>query len=362
MRHDQLVSALSETIGPRYVLHRPEELLLYAYDGSTLDPALPQLVVLPGSTEEVAAVVRLAAAAGYPIVARGAGTGLSGGSVPSAGGMVVALTRLNRIMQINPVERTAEVQAGVVNLDLSMQAAPYGLHFAPDPSSRRASTIGGNVAANAGGPHCLKYGVTANHVPAATVVLSDGSIVRLGSAAPDAPGYDLLGAFIGSEGTFGIVTDFTVLLTPVGEEVRTLLAVYDDLDAAGRSVTAIMAAGILPATMELMENLGVRMLEEQMHVGYPADARAVLLIEIDGLHEEFGAASATAWYPLPAAWRMRSTAGPGCRRTRATLGRAQKYADGLYPGCAALPYSGCGGAAFAPAGDDPPLRGDCPAL
>jgi len=286
MQHDQLIAALSEAIGSRYVLHRTEELLLYAYDGSTLDQALPQLVVLPGSTAEVAAVVRLAAAAGYPIVARGAGTGLSGGSVPSAGGMVVALTRLNRIMQIDPVERTAEVQAGVVNLDLSMQAAPYGLHFAPDPSSQRASTIGGNVATNAGGPHCLKYGVTANHVLTATVVLSDGSVVRLGSAAPDAPGYDLLGAFIGSEGTFGIATEFTVRLTPVGEEVRTLLAVYDNLDAAGRSVTAIMAAGMLPATMELMENLGVRMVEEQMHVGYPADARAVLLIEIDGLHEE----------------------------------------------------------------------------
>lgn len=284
--HQHLIAALTEIVGPRYVLQRPEELLLYAYDGSSLDQALPQLVVVPGSTAEVAAVVRLAAAAGYPLVARGAGTGLSGGSVPVAGGIVLVLTRLNRILKIDPVERTAEVQAGVVNLDVTTAAAPYNLHFAPDPSSQRASTIGGNVASNAGGPHCLKYGVTAHHVLAATVVLSDGNIVRLGTVAPDAPGYDLLGAFIGSEGTFGIVTEVTLRLTPNGEDVCTLLAVYDDLEAASTSVSAIMAAGMIPATMELMENLGIRMVETQMRVGYPATARAVLLIEIDGLREE----------------------------------------------------------------------------
>lgn len=285
-QRDRLIGELINAIGAPYVLHRPEELMLYEYDGSSLDQAIPEVVALPGSTAEVAAVVRSTTAAGYPVVARGAGTGLSGGSVPEAGGVVVSLVRMHQVLSIDPIDRTAVVQSGVVNSDLSVQAAPYGLHFAPDPSSQRASTIGGNVASNAGGPHCLKYGVTAHHVLAATVVLSDGGIVTLGSTAPDAPGYDLLGAFIGSEGTFGIVTEVTVRLTPDSEDVRTLLAVYDDLDAASASVSAIIAAGILPTALELMNGLGVRMVEEWAHVGYPTDAEAVLLIEIDGLRAE----------------------------------------------------------------------------
>jgi glycolate oxidase len=276
--------------------------MLYEYDASALDMDLPDVVVVPASTAEVAAAVRIGAAAGWPIVARGAGTGLSGGSVPAAGGLVISVARLNRILRIDPESRSAVIQPGVVNVDLSAAAAAYDLHFAPDPSSQKSSTIGGNAAENAGGPHCLKYGVTTNHIIAATVVLSDGSVVELGGAAASAPGYDLLGAFVGSEGTLGIATELTVRLTPNPEDVRTFLAIYYDdpvpgaagasgqgLDAASDSVSAIIAAGILPAALEMFEGVGIRIAEESVHAGYPTDARAVLLIEIDGMREELDA-------------------------------------------------------------------------
>jgi glycolate dehydrogenase FAD-linked subunit len=285
----QLIAQLQEAVGAEAVLHRPEELMLYEYDASALDLAVPDVVVVPSSTAEVAAAVRVGAAAGWPLVARGAGTGLSGGSVAAAGGLVVSLARLDRILRIDPVSRVAVVQPGVVNLELSTAAAPYGLHFAPDPSSQKSSTIGGNAAENAGGPHCLKYGVTTNHIVAATVVLSDGSVVRLGGEAPGAPGYDLLGAFVGSEGMLGIATELTVRLTPNPEDVRTFLAIYDDLAAAAGSVSAIVAAGIVPAALEMIEGLGIAVIEQSIHAGYPLDARAVLLIEIDGLREELDA-------------------------------------------------------------------------
>jgi glycolate oxidase len=289
LNRDQLIAQLEDAVGPEYVLHRPAELMLYEYDASALDLATPEIVVVPADTAEVARAVQVAAAAGWPVVARGAGTGLSGGSVPAAGGVVVSLARLDQILRIDPVARLAVVQPGVVNVDLSAAASAHHLHFAPDPSSQRSSTIGGNVAENAGGPHCLKYGVTTNHVLAATVVLSDGSVVQLGGEAPGAPGYDLLGAFVGGEGTLGIATELTVRLTPDPEEIRTFLAIYDDLDAAADSVSAIIAAGIIPAALEMLEGLGVRLVEEYIHAGYPTDARAVLLIEIDGLHEELAA-------------------------------------------------------------------------
>ena len=286
LSRDQLIAQLEAAIGPAYVLHRRAELMLYEYDASALDLAAPDIVVVPDSTAEVAAVARIATAAGWPLVARGAGTGLSGGSVPAAGGVVVSLARLHRILRIDPIARLAVVQPGVVNVDLSVAASAQRLHFAPDPSSQKSSTIGGNAAENAGGPHCLKYGVTTNHIIAATVVLSDGSVVQLGGEAPNAPGYDLLGVFVGSEGTLGIATELTVRLTPDPEEIRTFLAIYDDLDAAADSVSAIIAAGIIPAALEMLEGLGVRLVEEYIHAGYPTDARAVLLIEIDGLREE----------------------------------------------------------------------------
>lgn len=286
---DTLIAQLQSALGAANVLHRCEERMLYEYDASALDVALPDVVVVPVSTAEVATAVRIGAAAGWPVVARGAGTGLSGGSVAIAGGLVVSLTRLNSILRIDPANRLAVVQPGVVNVELSAAAAAYGLYFAPDPSSQKSSTIGGNVAENAGGPHCLKYGVTTNHVLAATVVLCDGTVVRLGGTAPDAPGYDLLGAFVGSEGTLGIATELTVRLTPNPEDVRTFLAIYDDLDAAADSVSAIIAGGIIPAALEMLEGQGIAVVEQAVHAGYPLDARAVLLIEIDGLREELDA-------------------------------------------------------------------------
>lgn len=288
----ELIAQLTAAIGPQHTLHRAEELMLYEYDASALDMAEPDVVVVPANTAEVAAVVRIAAAAGWPVIARGAGTGLSGGSVAAAGGLVVSLARLDRVLMIDAVSRSARVQAGVVNVELSEYAAPYGLHFAPDPSSQKSSTIGGNAAENAGGPHCLKYGVTTNHILEATVVLADGSIVTLGSEAPDAPGYDLLGVFVGSEGTLGIATEFVVKLTPNAEDVRTFLAIYDELDPAADTVSAIIAEGIIPAALEMFEGIGISIVEQSVHAGYPTDARAVLLIEIDGLREELDAQAA----------------------------------------------------------------------
>ena len=282
----QLIAELRTIVGPRHVLYRPEELMLYEYDGSALDQATPDLVVVPASTAEVAAVAKLAHAHGLPLIARGAGTGLAGGSIPEQGGIVVSLARLDQLLSVDPLGRTAVVQPGLVNSDLTAQVTQYGLHFAPDPSSQRASTIGGNVAANAGGPHCLKYGVTTNHILSATVVLADGSVRKLGSLAPDAPGYDLLGVFVGSEGTLGIVTELTVRLTPNAEAVQTFLAIYDDMEAAAETVSAIIKAGIIPAALEMLVGIGIAAVEESVHAGYPPDAEAVLLIEIDGLNEE----------------------------------------------------------------------------
>jgi glycolate oxidase len=282
----ELIAALQPIVGAPYVLHRPEELMLYEYDGSALDQATPDVVVVPASTEEVAACLRAAHRLGVPVVARGAGTGLAGGSVPAGGGLVVSLARMDRVLQIDPDARLAVVQPGVVNSELSVAAAPHGLHFAPDPSSQRSSTVGGNLAANAGGPHCLKYGVTAAHVVAATLVLHDGAVLRLGSLAPDAPGYDLLGVVVGSEGTFGVVTEITVRLTPNPEDLRTFLAIYDDMRAASNTVSAVIAAGIVPAALEMLVGEGIAAVEAAVHAGYPTDARAVLLIEIDGLRED----------------------------------------------------------------------------
>ncbi len=280
-----LLDALRQAIGVPYVLSRAEELMLYEFDGSALDQAVPEVVVVPASTAEVAACVRLAAQYGLPVVARGAGTGLAGGSVPEQGGLVVALTRLNQVLSVDPVARTAVVQPGVINTDLSVAVAAHGLHFAPDPSSQRASTVGGNAACNAGGPHCLKYGVTTNHILAATVVLSDGNVVELGGNAPDAPGYDLLGVMVGSEGTLGVITQLTVRLTPDPEAIRTFLAIYDELEPAAATVSAIIAAGIIPAALEMLVGEGIAAVEAAVQAGYPDDARAVLLIEIDGLHD-----------------------------------------------------------------------------
>jgi glycolate oxidase len=280
----RLVRRLERVVGRDGVLWRPEELLAFEYDG-TIEKALPQAVVFPADAQQVAEVVRLALEAGQPVVPRGAGTGLSGGSVAALGGVVVALTRMKRILEIDTVNRFAVCEPGVVNLELSKAAEPHGLYYAPDPSSQRACTLGGNVAENAGGPHCLAYGVTTNHVLGLEVVLPDSSIVWLGGKARETPGYDLRGVFIGSEGTLGIVTKIVVRLLRMPEATRTLLAIFDEVDQASEAVSAIISRGILPSALEMMDREIIRAVEPALHVGYPLDAGAVLLIEVDGLRE-----------------------------------------------------------------------------
>ncbi len=280
----RVIQRLERAVGPDGVLWRPEDVLAFEYDG-TIERARPQVVVFPRETSEVAAVARIARDAGLPIVPRGAGTGLSGGAVAALGGVVVALTKMKRILEIDVNNRFAVVEPGVVNLDLSKAAAPYGLYYAPDPSSQRACTLGGNVAENAGGPHCLAYGVTTNHVLGLEIVTPEGDAVWLGGRAAETPGYDLRGAFVGSEGTLGIATKIVVRLLPVPEATRTLLAIFDEVDQASAAVSAIIGRGIVPAALEMLDRLVIAALEPALHVGYPVDAGAVLLIEVEGLHE-----------------------------------------------------------------------------
>jgi glycolate oxidase len=286
----RLLHDLKELFGSDGVLHQPEDLLLYEYDGS-VEVARPACVVFPRTTEDVIAVVRLANRYETPIVGRGAGTGLSGGALARQGGIVIVFSRMNRILEVDAENQRATVQPGVVNLDLSLAVAHTGLHFAPDPSSQKACTIGGNVSENSGGPHTLAYGVTANHVLAMTVVLPTGEVARLGSSALDSPGYDLTGLFVGSEGTLALVTEITVKLTRLPEAVKTLLAVYDKVDDATETVAEITRSGITPAACEMFDSWTIRAVEEYVHAGYPIGAAAVLLIDVDGLREAVEAAA-----------------------------------------------------------------------
>ena len=278
-----LADRLTEIVGPRGVLRRAGELVVYRSDGLPGYSKQPRLAVFPRTRDELVAIVRLLADQRVPFVPRGAGTGLSGGALADDV-VLVGLNRLTRILSIDPVERLAVVEPGVVNVALTRAATPYGLHYAPDPSSQAACTIGGNVAENAGGPHCLKYGVTLNHVRAITAILPDGEIVRLGNAEGEVEGYDLLGAFIGSEGCFGIALDVTVKLSPNPQAIRTLLADFTSVDAAARATSEIIASGILPAALEMMDAATIRAVEASIYAaGYPVDAEAILLIEVDGL-------------------------------------------------------------------------------
>ncbi|HEU4759901.1 MAG TPA: FAD-binding protein, partial [Dehalococcoidia bacterium] len=247
-----LIRDLQAAVGKRWVLHTPEDLIVYEYD-ATIERGLPEAVVLPDTAEQAAAVVRIARRQGVPVTARGAGTGLSGGAIPCDGGVVIATTRLNRILEIEPEDRLAVVEPGVINVDISKAVAPYGLYYAPDPSSQKACTIGGNVAENAGGPHCLRYGTTTNHVLGLEVVTADGDLVWLGGRTPDAPGYDLTGVAVGSEGTLCIVTKAIVRLLHRPESTVTLLAIFEEVDQASRAVSAIIGQGILPAALEMMD-------------------------------------------------------------------------------------------------------------
>jgi glycolate oxidase subunit GlcD len=283
MSADTLGTTLARIVGDRRVLQRPSALVAYESDGLPGYRQTPSLAVFPGTRDELIAVVRALATAGVPFVPRGAGTGLSGGALAD-GTVLIGLNRLTRILELDPVNRLARVEPGVVNTTLQKAAAVHGLHYAPDPSSQSACTIGGNVAENAGGPHCLKYGVTLNHTVACTVILPDGEIVTLGTPHGEAPGYDLLGAFVGSEGCFGIALDCTVRLLPNPPMVRTLLADFMSLHSAALATSAIIARGILPAALEMMDGAAVRLVEASVYAaGYPTDCDAVLLVDLDGV-------------------------------------------------------------------------------
>jgi len=284
LRGPELGRALVELLGPDAVLYQHEDLLPYGYDGA-VDTAQPDAVVLPTETADVAKLARFCAHHGVPIVPRGAGTGLSGGAIPVEGGVVVSFARMARILELDVANLRAVVQAGLVNLHLSTAAAPHGLHYVPDPSSQKACTLGGNVAENSGGPHTLAYGVTTNHVTGLEVVLSDGTVVRLGGKAVEQNGYDLVGTFVGSEGTLGIVTEITVKLTPLPEDRRTVMAAFPTMDNASDAVSAIIAAGIVPSAIELMDQLATEAVEASVGAGYPLDAGGILLAEVDGVRE-----------------------------------------------------------------------------
>ena len=282
---EALAAQLRAALGDDAVYRLPEDVIVYEYDYG-MDRGMPDLAVIPSTTEQVQAAVRLARAAGVPIVPRGAGTGIAGGAIPRHGGLVISTARLNRVMAIDVPNRCAVVQPGVVNLELSKLTEPLGLFFAPDPSSQKASTIGGNVGNNAGGPHCLSLGVTANHILGVEMVLEDGTLVRFGGKSSDSPGLDLTGLTVGSEGTIGIVTEVTVKLLPLPEAIRTTLAIFPSVAHASEAVSAVIGRGIVPAALEMMDRLALTAIEAAFHAGYPPEAGAVLLVEVDGLREQ----------------------------------------------------------------------------
>ena len=284
LRGPELGRRLQDLLGPEKVLSRPDDLMIYEYDGA-VDTATPDAVVLPADTQDVAKLARFCAEHHVPIVPRGAGTGLSGGAIPVFGGVVVSFARMSRILEIDVPNLRAVVQPGLINLHLSTAVAPHGLYFVPDPSSQKACTLGGNVAENSGGPHTLAYGVTTNHVTGLEVVLSDGTVLRLGGKALDQEGYDLVGAFVGSEGTLGIITEITVKLTPLPEDERTIMAAFPTMDQASETVSAIIADGIVPAAMEMMDTLAIEAVEAAVGAGYPLDAGGILLVEVDGVRD-----------------------------------------------------------------------------
>src|SRR3954452_5058993 len=280
-----VASKLRKIVGGDAVLDRPEDLMLYEYDGS-LARGAPTYVVFPQSAEQVSAIVKLAAREGLAIVPRGAGTGLSGGSIARQGGIILAFARMNRILEIDVANMRATVQPGVVNLDLSTALAPRGFYFAPDPSSQKSCTIGGNVAENSGGPHTLADGGAVASVPGIDAVLPDGRVVEFVVKNFSGCGYDLAGFFVGSEGTLGIATKITVRLTKLPESVATLLGIFNTVDDAANAVVAITAEGITPAALEMLDGWTLRVVEDATHAGYPKDSGAVLLIEIEGLREQ----------------------------------------------------------------------------
>ena len=285
MTFAQFIVAVQAVLGEENVVVHPDDLLVFEYDGS-IDRGMPSAVVFPANTSDVSRVMALAYEAGIPVVGRGSGTGLSGGAISPPGGVQIAFTRMQEVLEVDTENRHAVVEPGVVNLDLDIHVRKSGFRYAPDPSSQRACSLGGNIAENAGGPHCLAYGTTTNHVLGMEVVLEDGSVVHLGSMARETPGYDLRGVFVGSEGTFGIATRIAVRLLPVPESVKTYLGIFPDVDSACTAVSAVIGHGIIPAALEMLDALSIRAVQNVTDVGYPDDAGAVLLIELEGLDDE----------------------------------------------------------------------------
>jgi glycolate oxidase len=273
--------ALLETLGPQRILTEPLALALYARDGSMVQGSAA-VVALPTTVDELRTAVRIATRHGMSVVPRGSGTGLAGGATPVTDALVVATTKMNRILEVRPEDRLAWVEPGVINLDLANALRPYGFTFAPDPSSQQTSSIGGNVSTNAGGPHCLAYGVTSSHVLAVDVVMPDGSLERFGSEAPETAGYDLRGVVVGSEGTLGVVAAICVRLTSLASDVRTMLLDFTTVEDCAATVSAIIAGGVVPAAVEMMDQGIVIAAENFAHAGYPVDAAAILIVEVDG--------------------------------------------------------------------------------
>src|SRR3984893_1642900 len=278
-----LTSQLAAVVGQDGILTSPSELLVYECDGYTIEKNTPQIVVFPKSTEQVVTIVKACNEAKVPFLPRGAGTSLAGGCLAVGGGVMIALTRMKRILEVNYRDRYAVVESGVVNLWLTNHLKSQGYHFAPDPSSQGACTIGGNVATNSGGPHTLKYGVTVNHVLGVELVLPDGRVVQTGGPTEDNPGYDLTGVIVGAEGTFGVVTKVWVRITRNPEAYRTLLGVFETVDDATNTISDIIGAGIVPGALEMLDSLILQAVEAAFHFGFPLDAGAVLIMEVDGL-------------------------------------------------------------------------------
>jgi glycolate dehydrogenase FAD-linked subunit len=322
-----LADGLARIVDRRWVRSRPAELATYRADGLPTHESTPRLVVLPADKAEVAAVLRLLHLAGVPFVARGAGTGLSGGALADPDTVLVTLTRMNRILAVHPARRRAVVQPGVINARLSEAVAPFGLHYVPDPSSQSACTIGGNVAENAGGPHCLKYGVTTNHVTELEVVLPDGRTVRIGSPSGEPWGPDLVGLFVGSEGMFGVAVEITVRLEPIPRAVRTVFADFMALRSASEAVSAIIASGIVPAALEMMDQSCIQAVEASIYAtGARTDAAAVLLVEVDGSPEGVAAEGAVVEAILrKAGARDLRTAESAPERARLWQGRKKAF-------------------------------------
>ena len=306
MLDEAVIDGLRQAVGPQGLITSPNQLKTYECDGLTNFRTMPAAVVLPRSTAEVQAVVRVCAKYRVPFVARGSGTGLSGGALPAEGGVVIGFARMNRILEIDIPNQRVVVEPGVINAHVTEAVAKYGYFYAPDPSSQSVCTIGGNVAENSGGAHCLKYGFTTTHVLGMEVVLPDGELAHFGSAAVDAPGYDLTGLFVGSEGTLGVATKITLRIVKRPETVQVLLAAFDSIAQAGQAVSDIIAAGMLPAALEIMDRLSAKASEAAVHPNYPV-CEALLLVELDGAEDEVAAQmeEANALCRKNGAWEIR---------------------------------------------------------